>query len=120
MLELLEKDYQTTHIRRGRNSKLSLKDKLLLTLQYCREYPTMLSLAVHYGIGETTVRNIIHYTEKVLVRSKEFALPGKKRLLEANNDLDFIIVDSIDSPIQWAKKITTQVSGKSTHLKHKS
>ena len=75
MCEIVEADYK--YQSRGRKSKLSIEDKVLMTLQYLREYPTQLSLAVHYGVSEGTVNTVINHVERLLVNRKGFSLPER-------------------------------------------
>ena len=75
MCEIVEADYK--YQSRGRKSKLSIEDKVLMTLQYLREYPTQLSLAVHYGVSEGTVNTVINHLERLFVNRKGFSLPER-------------------------------------------
>ena len=75
MCEIVEADYK--YQSRGRKSKLSIEDKVLMTLQYLRGYPTQLSLAVHYGVSEGTVNTVINHVERLLVNRKGFSLPER-------------------------------------------
>ena len=50
MVEILRKGYADKHRRRGRMPKLSIKDLLLATLEYLREYRTYAHIAAIYGI----------------------------------------------------------------------
>ena len=43
-----------------RNSKLSLRNQVLLTLIWLRRYPTFHHLAMHFNIGTTTVHDCIY------------------------------------------------------------
>ena len=45
MLKILEADYQKKHEQGGRPPKLSVLDKLIIMLQYYREYRTMEHIA---------------------------------------------------------------------------
>lgn len=77
MCEIVEADYKYKHQSRGCKSKLSIEDKVLMNLQYLREYPTQLSLAVHYGVSEDTVSTVINHVKRLLVNRKEFSLPAE-------------------------------------------
>ena len=63
----------------GRPTKLSRADQLLLTLMYWREYRTEFHMGLTYGVSEATVCRTIQKIENVLIKSKQFHLPGKKR-----------------------------------------
>ena len=103
MLEELRKAYAAKHQKRGRKAKLSREDQLFLTLKYWRQYITQLELAFEFEVGEATVHDTIEWVEDVLIKSGKFALPGKKALLE-ENEIETILVDVTESPIERPKK----------------
>jgi hypothetical protein len=86
----------------GRKSKLSPEDKVLLTLQYLREYPSLLRLAIDWGIHESTAQRIVTKTEELLLGSKDFHLPGRKAVRESHWDI--VIIDVTESPMERPKK----------------
>lgn len=88
---------------RGRNSDLSIEDQVLLTLSYWREYRTMFHLGQDYGIHESNVSRQIQKIEDILIKSKRFSLPSKRRLLE-ENELNYTIVDVTEMLIERPKK----------------
>ena len=92
-----------SHETRGRNSDLSIQDQVLLTLSYWREYRTMFHLGQDYGIHESNVSRTIQKIEDILIKSKKFSLPSKRRLLE-ENDLNYTIVDVTEMLIERPKK----------------
>lgn len=87
----------------GRPSELSIEDRLLMTLQYLREYPTLLRLAVDWGVHESTAQRIVTRTEKALLDSGKFSLPGKKKLKEGLS-FEVVLVDVAESHIERPKK----------------
>ena len=42
--------------------------------------------------------------EDVLIKSGAFSLPGKKALLETDNEFEVILIDAAESPIERPKK----------------
>lgn len=82
MLLTLQEDYQKKHRRGGREASISLEDKLLITMTYYREYRTQFHIATEFGTTESNVCKIVRQLEDVLVRHSQFALPGKKSLLQ--------------------------------------
>jgi hypothetical protein len=66
--------------KEGRPSQLNSEDKVLMTLEYLREYRTYFHIAKDWGIHEATASRIIRQTAQNLLKSKEFSLPGKKQL----------------------------------------
>lgn len=88
----------------GRPNKLSIEDRLLMTLEYMREYRTYLHIATSYGISESNTFENIRWVENVLIQSKEFRLPGRKALLKSDNEFEVVLIDATESPIERPKK----------------
>jgi hypothetical protein len=112
-----------TYPTRGKPAKLSLEDKLLVMLMYYREYRTQEHIGITYGISESRVCEIIQDMENILIKDKRFHLPGKKSLLESSSEIEVVLIDVAESPIERPKKNSaniTQEKRKSTHSKHKS
>ena len=104
MILLLLAAEKEQKIKSGKPSKLCMEDRLLLTLEYLREYRTYFHIAGSYGIHETTAIRISRWVEEVLVKSKEFALPGRKALLKSDMEYEVILVDAAESPCERPKK----------------
>ena len=77
ILEILEKDYIKLHVKGGRKPKLSVLDKLVIFLQYYREYRAMKHIANDYGVAKSTICDSIKWVENTLMKCGEFALPKK-------------------------------------------
>jgi hypothetical protein len=75
-----------------------------MTLEYWREYRTFFHIAQAYGISETTCNDRIRSIEDILIRSKHFQLPSKKETIYSNNEIEVIIVDATETPIERPKK----------------
>jgi hypothetical protein len=105
MVRALE-EQEKSKKKRGRPSELSIEDGLLMSLQYLREYPTFLRLGVDWGVHESTAQRIVTRTEKALLDSGEFSLPGKKRLKEGNG-FEVVLIDVAESQIERPKKAAT-------------
>ena len=104
MILLLLKAEKEQKIKSGKPSKLCMEDRLLLTLEYLREYRTYFHIANSYGIHETTAIRISRWVEDVLIKSQEFSLPGRKALLKSDMEYEVILVDSAESPCERPKK----------------
>jgi hypothetical protein len=78
MLLILQKEFNVLHKKGGKHPKLTVEDKLYIALKYLREYRTMDSIAVEYGVCKGTVCLAIQWVEDTLVKDGAFALPGKK------------------------------------------
>lgn len=88
----------------GRPGKLSLEDQLLMTLEYWREYRTYFHIGQYWGVNESTAYRIIRKIEDTLTKSRAFTLPGKKKLTTSNYQLEVVVVDVTESPIERPKK----------------
>ena len=100
MLEIVE-----TGLRNfGRRPKLSRADQLLLTLMYWREYRTEFLVGLTYDVSEATVCRTIKKIEDVLIKSKQFHLPGKKALQSSDTLIEIVLVDATEQPIERPKK----------------
>jgi len=104
MILLLSGAEKAQKIKSGKPHKLCMEDRLLLTLEYLREYRTYFHIASSYGIHETTAIRISRWVEDVLVKSKEFSLPGRKALLKSDMEYEVILVDAAESPCERPKK----------------
>jgi hypothetical protein len=102
MVRALE-EHEQAKTKAGRSSKLSLEDRLLMTLQYLREYPTLLRLGVDWGVHESTAQRMVTRTEKALLDSGKFSLPGKKTL-KPGTSFEVVVVDVAESSIERPKK----------------
>ena len=97
----------------GKPSHLKTEDKLLMTLEYLREYRTYFHLGQSYGLSESACYRNCKWVEEVLVRDKTFALPGKKVLLDNGPSIEVILIDATETPIERPKKTSTkQTEGK--------
>jgi hypothetical protein len=95
--------YAQKHKRRGRHSKLRPEDMLLVACKYWRQYATFAELGFEFGVAESTAHDIVKWVEDVLIKHKEFHLPGKKALLSDPN-IEVVLVDATESPIERPKK----------------
>lgn len=103
MCEIVRQKSAAQRLIAGRPPKLETEDQVLLTLEYWREYRTMFHLGTSWGISESAVSRIITRVEDILNGAKEFALPGK-RFKENLPDLEVVVVDVAESPIERPKK----------------
>jgi hypothetical protein len=84
--------------------KLSLADHLMVTLLYWREYRTQFHLGVEFGVSESTVSRMIQKTENALIASGRFRLPGRKGLRDEGAEIEVLLVDATESPVERPKK----------------
>lgn len=88
----------------GKPNKLSIEDRMLMTLEYLREYRTYFHISRSYGISESTCYRNIRWVEDTLIKSKQFSLPGRKALQKSDVEYEVILIDATESPIERPKK----------------
>ena len=99
----------SNHLRKkrrvpGRPTKLSVEDQVLMTLEYWREYRTFFHIAKSWGLHESSVWRTIRRVEDILTKSRAFKLPSKKVLQPADHEIEFIVVDVAETPVERPKK----------------
>ncbi len=99
-----------------------MEDRLLMALEYLREYRTYFHVAKSYGISESTCYRNIKWIEDIVVNHPDFALPGKKALLKSENEYEVVLIDVAESPIERPKKTKTVLfrEKEKTHIKNSS
>ena len=104
MKGILQKAFNELHKQGGKPPKLTVEDKLYITLKYLREYRTMESIGADYGVVKSAVCESVQWVEDTLSKDKTFRLPDKKILKKASPSLEYIVVDVTESPINRPKK----------------
>ena len=104
MVDIIEKALVKKKEKGGRPNKLSPAQMVLMALEYLREYRTYASIGVSYGVSESVAFKIIKWVEECLVRNDNFKLPGKKALLKSDNQIEVVLIDVTESPIERPKK----------------
>ena len=99
-----EEERKKGHKVGGRKPKLCEEDRVLFMLEYYREYRTLYHMGIDYGISEGHASKIVRDVESVLIKSGKFSLPSKRALYEADSEIEFVIIDATESPIQRPKK----------------
>ncbi|WP_339046414.1 transposase family protein [Spiroplasma endosymbiont of Colias croceus] len=94
----------------GTPNKLSLENRLLMTLEYWREYRTYFHIAKSYGISESSCYRNIKWIENTLIKHPDFQqLDGQKSLLNNNFKDKTVIIDVTESTIQRPKKVKNNI-----------
>ena len=89
----------------GRKQSLCIEDKILLMLEYYREYRTLAHIGLDYGVSEATAWRVVRNVEEILIKSGNFSLSGKKVLKDKNDvEIAYVVIDVTESPIQRPKK----------------
>jgi hypothetical protein len=106
MIEVF-RDYETDRKKSmgvGGRKSLCPEDKVLLMLSYYREYRTLEHIGFDYGVSESTASRVVREVEDVLIKSGKFSLPGKKALYNDGVELEFVVIDATEVPVQRPKK----------------
>ncbi|MDE7093576.1 MAG: transposase family protein [Oscillospiraceae bacterium] len=117
MYKILDEKYQEEHKWGGRPSVLSVLDKLVIFLQYYREYRTMEHIAFDYNTNKSTVCDAIHWAEETLIKNTVFHLPPRKKVINGE-PIKKAAVDVTETEIerpQKNKRDTTQARKEGTH-----
>lgn len=104
MVEILTEADVKKKSRGGRKSRLSIEDRLLMTLEYIREYRTYFHIGTGYGVSESVAYKIVRWVEDTLIKDPAFALPGRKALLKSDMEYEVLLIDASESPIERPKK----------------
>ena len=104
MIKILEEAEHKKRRLGGCQSKVSLENQLFMALEYLREYRTYFHISQSYNLSESACYRIIKWVEDTLIKSRKFSLPGRKELLKSDNDIEVILIDATESPIERPKK----------------
>ena len=104
MVSVIKEIENNRFSRRGKPSHLSIEDRVLMTLEYLREYRTYFHLGQSYGLSESACYRNCKWVENILIKSKAFSLPGKQALLKSDAEFEVILIDATESPIERPKK----------------
>lgn len=104
MIKIIKENEERKKKLGGRPNKLPVEERLLMTLEYLREYRTYFHISNSYGVDESVCYRNIKNIENILIKSNNFSLPKKKELLMNENNIEVILVDASESPIERPKK----------------
>jgi hypothetical protein len=104
MIHILEEAERIKKALGGKANRLSLQDRLLMSLEYLREYRTYFHVASSYGLSESACYKNIRWIENTLIKHPDFALPGRKALLKSDMEYELVLIDATESPIERPKK----------------
>lgn len=104
MIEILNKADKCKQGKGGRKPKLSIENRLLMALEYIREYRTYFHVSQSYGVSESSCYETIKWIENTLIKPPNFALPGRKALLKSDMEYELILIDATETPIESPKK----------------
>ncbi len=88
----------------GKPNKLSVADRLLMALEYLREYRTYFHISRSYGLSESACYRNIRWVEDTLIKDGQFSLPGRKALVKSDIEYEIVLIDATETPIERPKK----------------
>jgi hypothetical protein len=104
MVEIIKKAELKRKTKRGRPKKLAVEDRLLMTLEYIREYRTYFHISTSYGVSESVSYENIKAIENILIKDGTFSLPKRKDIVMSDDPIEIILIDASESPIERPKK----------------
>jgi len=90
--------------RGGKPNHLAVSVRLLMTLEYWREYRTYLHIGHSDGVSESTASRNIRWCEDRLITSGAFTLPGKKALVKSDRAYKVVLIDATETPMERPQK----------------
>jgi len=104
MLGILQEAERLKKAFGGKPNSLAMEDRLLMALEYMREYRTYFHVAASYRVSESSCYRNIRWIEDTLINHPDFALPGRKALLKSDMEYEVVLIDATETPIERPKK----------------
>jgi hypothetical protein len=104
MTNILSKADAILKSQGGKPNKLTIEDRLLMALEYLREYRTYFHISRSYGISESACYRNIRWVEDTLIKDGKFSLPGRKALQKSDIEYEIVLIDATETPIERPKK----------------
>lgn len=107
------KPYWRATPKPGAKPKLALAERVLVCLEYWREYRSYFHIGSSWGVSEATVYRIVRWVEDHLMQCGQFRLAGKKQLVRGFGSPQTVVMDVTETPIERPKRRQRQFySGK--------
>lgn len=110
MAEVLRTAKAKQKARGGKPNGLAIEDQLLMMLGYWREYRTYFHIGQTWGKSESQAYRIIKWCEDTLAKSKKFRLPGRKSVAASERQLDVVLIDATETPIERPQKSSGDIT----------
>jgi len=104
ILVILESAFKEQHEQGGRPPRLSVLDKLVVTLGYYHDYRTMNNIAFDYGVSKSRISDAVKWVENALIQDGTFALPSKRELVKSDTEIVITIVDATECETERPQK----------------
>lgn len=88
----------------GRKAQLCILDKLVITLQYWREYRTYRHIAFDYSVGKSTIGEAVVWVENTIISSGVCNLKSARELRNNASNIQIAIVDVTEQEIERPKR----------------
>ena len=118
MYEELMKEYERVHKTKGGNPKgTPVGLKLVIALEYWREYRSMRHMAFDYSMPLSTIGDCIKWVEDILSKSETFQIKELKERFKEREDsgdpIRIVLIDVEEQPIERPRENQQQhYSGK--------
>lgn len=110
MRDILKVAEQKKKALGGKRNHLEMEDRLLMALEYIREYRTYFHVASSYGLSESACFRNIRWIEDTLIKHPDFALPGRKALIKSDLNYEVVLIDATETPIERPKKNKSSIT----------
>ena len=104
MIAILEEAEKAKKARGVKPDALPMEERLLMALEYLREYRTYFHVASSYGISGSSCYRNIKWIEDTLIKHPDFGLPGRKALLKSDMEYEVVLIDATETPIERPQK----------------
>jgi predicted DNA-binding protein YlxM (UPF0122 family) len=104
ILAILERAFEELHAQGGRPPRLSVLDKLVVTLGYYHDYRTMSNIAFDYGVSKSRISDAVKWVENTLIQDGAFALLSKRELLKSDTEIVVLITDVTECETERPQK----------------
>jgi predicted DNA-binding protein YlxM (UPF0122 family) len=102
MFTVLVEAHSVLHSKGGKPAKLTVLDKLVITLDYYKDYRPMNRIAFDYSVTKNAISKSVSWVERTLIKNGQFHLPNKRALSESN--FEVILVDATESAVERPQK----------------
>lgn len=106
MVEIAENKYEIDHLNGGRKDGPTARERVEITLKYCRQYLSYRYLAFEYKVAKSCIATIIKWTMKIIVSDGRFSLPNKvQNIYDTSEDRIYDVTETkIDRPQKKQEK----------------
>jgi hypothetical protein len=104
MLQILQKNELPVNPKGGRPRRLNTFEKLVIMLEYYHDYLPMRKLAFQWNVDKSQICDAVSWVEKTVIKDGSLSLPSKRKLLETDSELSYVVVDATECRTERPKK----------------